>query len=104
MADPHSFPGAEPDILIEERVREPRQFKVLLHNDDYTTMDFVVEVLRKVFGKSEPEAMAVMMSVHEKGTGVCGIYTAEVAETKVYVVHQMAKARSFPLRCSMEEV
>lgn len=104
MADPHSFPGAEPDILIEDRVREPRQFKVLLHNDDYTTMDFVVEVLKSVFGKSESEAMVVMMSVHEKGTGVCGIYTAEVAETKVYLVHQMAKARSFPLRCSMEEV
>jgi ATP-dependent Clp protease adaptor protein ClpS len=57
-----------------------------------------------VFCKSEAEAFSIMMSVHEKGIGLCGIYTAEVAETKVQIVHQMAKARSFPLRCSMEEV
>lgn len=104
MTEPFEVPGSNPDVALEDQVREPRQFKVLLHNDDYTSMDFVVEVLIDVFGKSEAEAMAIMMSVHEKGIGVCGIYTAEVAETKVHLVHRMARKRSFPLRCSMEEV
>ncbi|MBE1426984.1 ATP-dependent Clp protease adaptor protein ClpS [Desulfomicrobium apsheronum] len=104
MTEPFEVPGSDPDIMVEDQLQEPRQFKVLLHNDDYTSMDFVVEVLMNVFGKSESESFAIMMSVHEKGIGLCGIYTAEVAETKVQLVHQMAKARSFPLRCSMEEV
>jgi ATP-dependent Clp protease adaptor protein ClpS len=104
MTEPYEVPGAEPETIVEDRLQEPRQFKVLLHNDDYTPMDFVVEVLMTVFGKSEAEAFAIMMNVHEKGIGLCGIYTAEVAETKVHLVHQLAKARSFPLRCSMEEV
>jgi ATP-dependent Clp protease adaptor protein ClpS len=104
MAEPYEVPGSDPDIAVEDQLQEPRQFKVFLHNDDYTSMDFVVEVLMNVFGKSEAEAFAIMMSVHEKGIGLCGIYTAEVAETKVHLVHQMAKARSYPLRCSMEEV
>ena len=104
MTEPYEVPGSEPDVIVEDELKEPRQFKVLLHNDDYTSMDFVVEVLMNVFGKSEAEAYAVMMSVHEKGIGLCGIYTAEVAETKVQIVHQKARARSFPLRCTMEEV
>jgi ATP-dependent Clp protease adaptor protein ClpS len=104
MSEPFMDPGLDPDIVVEDDLREPQQFKVLLHNDDYTTMDFVVEVLMKVFNKTEDEAFGVMMSVHEKGVGLCGIYTAEVAETKVQLVHQMARKRSFPLRCSMEEV
>ncbi|MDY0274265.1 MAG: ATP-dependent Clp protease adaptor ClpS [Desulfomicrobium sp.] len=104
MTQPFEAPGSSPDIALEEQLQEPRQFKVLLHNDDYTTMDFVVEVLMSIFGKSEAEALAIMLNVHEKGTGVCGIYTAEVAETKVHLVHQKARKKSFPLRCSMEEV
>jgi ATP-dependent Clp protease adaptor protein ClpS len=104
MSDPIEAPGLDPGLLVEDQLQEPRQYKVLLHNDDYTSMDFVVEVLMNVFCKSEAEAFSIMMSVHEKGIGLCGIYTAEVAETKVQIVHQMAKARSFPLRCSMEEV
>ena len=104
MTQPFEAPGSSPDIALEEQLQEPRQFKVLLHNDDYTTMDFVVEVLMSIFGKSEAEALAIMLNVHEKGTGVCGIYTAEVAETKVHLVHQLARKKSFPLRCSMEEV
>ena len=104
MTEPLEVPGSEPEVTVEDELKEPRQFKVLLHNDDYTSMDFVVEVLMNVFGKSETEAFAVMMSVHEKGIGLCGIFTAEVAETKVQIVHQMARARSFPLRWSMEEV
>lgn len=104
MTEPYEVPGFDSETIDEDQLQEPRQFKVLLHNDDYTSMDFVVEVLMNVFSKTEAEAFAIMMSVHEKGIGLCGIYTAEVAETKVQIVHQMAKARSFPLRCSMEEV
>ena len=93
-----------PGVLDEQETREPRRFKVLLHNDDYTSMDFVVHVLRRVFQKPEHEAMRIMLDVHQQGQGECGTYTAEVAETKVDTVHAMAKASGFPLRASMEEV
>jgi ATP-dependent Clp protease adaptor protein ClpS len=87
----------------EDSVEEPRMYKVLLHNDDYTTMDFVVQVLETVFYKPPAEAAQIMLSVHEKGIGMCGIYTAEIAETKVAMVAHMSKQRGFPLKCSMEE-
>ncbi|SHJ29450.1 ATP-dependent Clp protease adaptor protein ClpS [Desulfatibacillum alkenivorans DSM 16219] len=77
-------------------------FKVLLHNDDYTTMEFVVGVLQRVFNKSVPEATRIMLNVHNRGVGVAGVYTAEVAETKIETVHSMAQADGFPLKCSME--
>lgn len=94
----------DPGVLFENDVQEPRRFRVLLHNDDYTTMEFVVHVLRQVFGKTEPEAMHIMLAVHQKGVGVCGEFTAEIAEIKVETVHSMAKAAGYPLRSSMEEV
>jgi len=97
-------PEFEPEIGLDEELKEPPQFKVLLHNDDYTTMDFVVRVLKTVFNKSEPEATQIMMNVHENGVGVCGIYPAEMAETKVALVHSLARQEGFPLRSSMEEV
>jgi ATP-dependent Clp protease adaptor protein ClpS len=87
----------------EEDLEEPPMYKVLLHNDDYTTMEFVVEVLRKVFHKSPAEATRIMLLVHKSGTGVCGIFTAEMAETKVEMVHHLARKNGFPLQCSMEE-
>jgi ATP-dependent Clp protease adaptor protein ClpS len=93
-----------PELVHENETREPGRYKVLLHNDDYTTMDFVVHVLKSVFKKSEPEAMRIMLAVHKQGLGLCGIFTAEVAETKVDTVHTMAKAAGFPLRASLEEV
>jgi len=93
-----------PDLDFADETREPRRFKVLLHNDDYTTMDFVVHVLERVFNKPESEAMNIMLAVHKKGFGVCGVFTAEVAETKVDTVHSMARAAGFPLRASLEEV
>lgn len=96
--------GQSPGLDYANEVREPRRYKVLLHNDDYTTMDFVVHVLRRVFRKSEPEAMRIMLAVHKQGLGMCGVYTAEVAETKVDTVHTMAKAAGYPLRASLEEV
>ncbi len=102
MTEPLTLPGRSP--VAEEEVQEPRLFRVLLHNDDYTTMDFVVHVLQTVFGKNEAEAHAIMMRVHREGVGECGIYTAEIAETKVQLVHSMARKHSFPLRASMEEV
>ena len=95
-------PGAALDVA--EDVREPKRFKVLLHNDDYTTMDFVVKVLVVVFHKNENDATQIMLSVHHHGVGVCGEYTAEVAEMKVSLVHRLARENGYPLKCSMEEV
>lgn len=94
----------EIETNVEDEVREPRRFKVLLHNDDYTTMDFVVRVLKEVFNKSDAQATQIMLAVHNDGVGVCGVYTAEVAETKISVTHQLARREGFPLKCSMEEV
>lgn len=78
-------------------------YRVLLHNDHYTTMDFVVEVLTRVFQKTVAEATKIMLDVHKKGQGVCGVYTYDLAVTKVGQVHQMARMRDFPLKCSYEE-
>jgi len=96
--------GTSPEIFAEDEIKEPRRFKVLLHNDDYTTMDFVVYVLKKVFNKTEGEALQIMIKVHKNGIGVCGIYTNEVAETKVTMVRNLARKEGFPLKCTMEEV
>lgn len=103
MSDPLSREQVESGTRLEDEVREPRRYKVLLHNDDYTTMEFVVRVLMNVFSKSEAEATQIMLSVHKNGTGLCGVYTAEVAETKVVMVRQMARGGGYPLKCTMEE-
>lgn len=84
-------------------VREPSMFRVLLLNDDYTTMEFVVEILVKVFRKHYDEAARIMLHVHNEGSGLCGIYTFEVAESKVYTVHNLARENGFPLKCTMEK-
>lgn len=97
-------PDSEHKIEDRTDLSEPGMFKVLLHNDDYTTMDFVVTVLESVFNKSPGDATRIMFNVHRTGMGVCGVYPAEVAETKVALVHYLARENSFPLRCSMEEV
>ncbi len=86
-----------------EDVREPDMFRVLLHNDDYTTMEFVVEVLMKIFRKTVVDATKIMLDVHRKGAGQVGVYTYDVAATKISQVHQLAKEREFPLRCTMEK-
>jgi ATP-dependent Clp protease adaptor protein ClpS len=92
---------------IKERVspkqQEPTPFKVVLLNDDYTTMEFVIHVLEEVFGKSPAEAYRVMMAVHVGGKGIAGVYPWEVAETKVEVVTTMARSAGFPLRAVTEE-
>ena len=93
-------------IAVEERtdqkVERPRRFRVILLNDDYTTQDFVIQVLQSIFNKSFPDAVALMLQVHYKGQAVCGIYPAQIAETKVAAVHARARAAGFPLRCAME--
>jgi ATP-dependent Clp protease adaptor protein ClpS len=94
------------DLVLERterQTREPARFKVLLINDDYTTMDFVVEVLETVFHKTAAEAFRIMMQVHTQGKGLCGVYTFEVAETKVEAVHELARQNGYPLRASLEE-
>ncbi len=95
----------EQETLSETRdeTKEPPMYRVLLHNDDYTTMEFVVEVLMYVFKKSPEAAATIMLNVHRKGIGVCGIYPYEIAETKVETVHNFAYENGYPLRCSMEQ-
>lgn len=95
-------PVEEAGVTLEEELKEPAMYRVLLHNDDYTTMDFVVNILQEVFHKNQQEAVAIMMSVHEKGTGVCGVYPKEIAEFRVNQVAGRARAAGFPLLCTME--
>jgi ATP-dependent Clp protease adaptor protein ClpS len=87
---------------IDHDVEEPPMYRVMLLNDDYTTMEFVVEVLVYVFQKSAEEATRIMLNVHRSGVGICGIYSFEVAETKVNTVETLARENGFPLKCIME--
>ena len=88
----------------DTKVKEPPLYKVLLHNDDYTSMEFVVLLLEKVFNKSTPEATRIMLNVHQQGIGVAGVYHKEIAETKMAIVHDLAQKNEYPLRCSIERV
>ena len=103
MGDYHPDYREELEQKVEEDLELPPQFKVLLHNDDYTTMDFVVMVLETVFHKSAEEATLIMLNVHEQGVGVAGVYPRDVAETKVILVHDLARKNEYPLKCSMEK-
>jgi ATP-dependent Clp protease adaptor protein ClpS len=82
---------------------KPKMYKVLLHNDDYTTMEFVVYILQAIFHRSAIDAVQIMLHVHKNGIGVAGVYTYEVAETRVAQVEALARQNEFPLRCSIEE-
>ncbi len=99
FADTHTSSAAHSGT----REKFPSLYKVLLHNDDYTTMDFVVAILMGVFGKPLETATQLMMTIHRSGSAVCGIYTREIAETKVQAVHTLAEDKGFPLRSTMEK-
>jgi ATP-dependent Clp protease adaptor protein ClpS len=87
----------------EQEVRQPPVYQVVLHNDDYTTMEFVVTVLESIFLMHPAEAYRVMLQVHCLGRGACGVYPYEIAETKVGLVHGLARERGFPLKASIED-
>ena len=97
-------PDRDEGVLLEERVvtKRPSLYRVLLHNDDYTTMEFVVAILMDVFHKTRDMAMQVMLTVHTKGVGVAGVYTRDVAETKVAQVMERAREAGMPLMCTTE--
>lgn len=93
-------------LAVEEdkpKLKPPKQYKVVLNNDDYTPMEFVVQVLMTFFGMDHAKATRVMMAVHTKGKGICGIYSFEIAETKVDQVNEFSKLNQHPLLCTMEE-
>ncbi len=97
--------GHREDILTKDKkdFQDPPLYKVLLHNDDYTTMEFVVMVLESIFGKDTSEATTIMLNVHHQGMGIAGVYSREIGETKVSEVHQTARKNQFPLKCSLEK-
>ena len=91
----------DPDT--KKQVERPPLYKVLLHNDDFTTMEFVVMILVTVFHRDASSAEAIMLAVHRQGVGVAGVYTYEIAESKIKKVRQLAKSNGFPLRCTLEK-
>ena len=93
------------NVLTKEKIKlkKPKLYKVILLNDDYTPMEYVVSLLKIVFKKTENEAVNIMLMVHKKGSGICGIFTKEIAETKVEAVLKMAKSDQHPLQCIMEQ-
>jgi ATP-dependent Clp protease adaptor protein ClpS len=107
MPDWEADTEADHDVGVitesQKQVKKPPLYKVLLHNDDFTTMEFVVDILRSVFHKSESDAVHIMLAVHQQGVGVAGVYTYEIAEAKVDKVTQLAQASEFPLLCTLEE-
>ncbi len=97
-----SDPSGATVLEDESDLRPPRKYAVILHNDDYSTMDFVVEVLEKFFERNRVEATAIMFKVHQEGRGVAGVYPFEIAETKCSQVTQYARKKGFPLKCTWE--
>ena len=97
------MPKFEEELDLALELEEPKMFKVFLHNDDYTSMDFVVEILMGIFHKSHAQAEQIMLQIHEKDKAVCGVYTFEIAQTKVEQVKQKAKQNEFPLLATIEE-
>ena len=107
MSDRDQAGGNDPEhgLLTKTRqeTKKPSLYKVLMLNDDYTPMEFVVHILQSIFHKSQEEAMRIMLHVHHKGVGVCGVFTYEVAETKVTQVMDYARKNQHPLQCTMEK-
>jgi ATP-dependent Clp protease adaptor protein ClpS len=103
VAEPERQGGSEVVEKPKSVTKRPQLYHVVLINDDYTTMEFVVRTLEEIFDKGPAEAYRIMMEVHTHGRGICGAYTFEVAETKVAAVHELARAEGFPLRAGIEE-
>jgi len=101
--DENDAPKGNVATKTREKTQRPSLYKVLLLNDDYTPMEFVIHVLERFFGKGREEATQIMLHVHHKGVGVCGVYTFEVAETKVAQVTEFARQHEHPLQCTMEK-
>ena len=97
------MPKIEEELDVALELQEPQMFKVLLHNDDYTSMDFVVEVLTGIFHKSYAQAEQIMLQIHEQEKAICGVYSFEIAQTKAQQVKQRAKQNEFPLLATIEE-
>jgi len=97
------FSGIGVDTKVRPKTKKPSLYKVLLLNDDYTPMEFVIHVLERFFAKQHEEAVEIMLHVHQRGVGVCGVYTFEVAETKVTHVIELARRHQHPLQCTMEK-
>ncbi|MEJ0062950.1 MAG: ATP-dependent Clp protease adapter ClpS [Alphaproteobacteria bacterium] len=103
LPDDRDDPAAGLAVKSRPKTKKPSLYKVLLLNDDYTPMEFVVQVLETFFGKNREEATRIMLHVHQRGVGLCGVYTHEVAETKVTQVMDAARRKQHPLQCTMEK-
>ena len=98
-------PGTGTGVIVKPKpkTKKPSMYKVLMLNDDYTPMEFVVHILERFFAKSRQEATRIMLHVHQRGVGICGVYTYEVAETKVTQVMDFARQHQHPLQCTLEK-
>ena len=102
MSNPSNSESTVTETRIEQRVQPPRMWRVLLHNDDYTTQEFVVWILETLFQKPRAEAFVIMMNVHRTGLGIAGVYTHDIADTKTKAAKQLAEEHEFPLLVTME--
>ena len=99
---PEERRGRQESVLVKERTKRPRRFKVLMHNDDFTPMEFVILVLEQVFFRSKAEATRIMLTVHNEGSGIAGVYSREVAETKAADTIRLARSTGYPLHVTTE--
>ncbi len=97
------MPKIDESVEVSLEIQEPDMYHVLLHNDDYTSMDFVVEILMKVFHKNLQDAETIMIMIHEKGSAICGLYSYEIAQTKAQQVKKLARQNEFPLLATIEK-
>ncbi len=98
----HTSHESDSSVIEDVQIKKPKKYKVILHNDDYTTMEFVIFILKVVFHKTLAEAETIMLEVHNKGYGVCGIYSFEIAESKAKKVEILAREQNHPLKCTIE--